>query len=228
MKRQYHYILVGGGLQNGLIALAILERFPNSRIAVVEREATLGGNHVWCFHADDLSDRAGAFVGPLVTHRWPGYEVRFPRLDRQLDTSYAAVTSDRFHRVVMGELAIAPGADVLLGTSAVAIGEHSVELEDGRVLDGEVVIDARGPSGRGCEPGDARVGFQKFIGLELQLEANTAPLCPVLMDATVPQTDGFRFFSTLPFAPDRILVEDTYFADTPVMNRTAIVAGILD
>jgi lycopene beta-cyclase len=72
------------------------------------------------------------------------------------------------------------------------------------------------------------VGFQKFIGLELQLEANTAPLCPVLMDATVPQTDGFRFFYTLPFAPDRILVEDTYFADTPVMNRTAIVAGILD
>ncbi len=33
------------------------------------------------------------------------------------------------------------------------------------------------------------------------------------MDATVPQRDGFRFVYTLPFTPDRILIEDTYYSD---------------
>ena len=34
------------------------------------------------------------------------------------------------------------------------------------------------------------------------------------MDATVPQVDGYRFFYVLPLAPDRLLVEDTYFSDS--------------
>ena len=33
------------------------------------------------------------------------------------------------------------------------------------------------------------------------------------MDATVPQRDGFRFVYVLPFAPDRLLIEDTYYSD---------------
>jgi lycopene beta-cyclase len=33
------------------------------------------------------------------------------------------------------------------------------------------------------------------------------------MDATVPQTDGYRFMYTLPLSPTRLLVEDTYYAD---------------
>ena len=35
----------------------------------------------------------------------------------------------------------------------------------------------------------------------------------VVMDATVPQEDGFRFVYALPLDPDRVLVEDTYFSD---------------
>lgn len=223
---QFHYILVGGGLQNGLIALAILERFPETRIAVIERGARLGGNHIWCFHADDVSDRAGAFVGRLVAHRWPGYDVRFPNLDRRLEAPYAAVTSARFDQIVRAELALAPGAELMLGGSAVDVGEHRVVLADGRVLDGEVVIDARGPVLAQAGE-DVRVGYQKFIGLELDLEEPTAPERPVLMDAKVPQVDGFRFFYVLPLAPDRILIEDTYFSDRPGLDRDRIMEGIL-
>jgi len=48
------YLLVGGGLQSALIALALLQREPTPSIAVVEREPLLGGNHTWCFHAADV------------------------------------------------------------------------------------------------------------------------------------------------------------------------------
>jgi lycopene beta-cyclase len=39
------------------------------------------------------------------------------------------------------------------------------------------------------------------------------------MDATVEQTDGFHFVYTLPLTPTRVLVEDTYFSDTPDLDR---------
>ena len=39
------------------------------------------------------------------------------------------------------------------------------------------------------------------------------------MDATVDQFDGYRFVYTLPFARDRMFVEDTYYSDTPELDR---------
>jgi lycopene beta-cyclase len=42
------------------------------------------------------------------------------------------------------------------------------------------------------------------------------------MDATVPQLDGYRFFYVLPTAPDRLLVEDTRFADNSSLDLAAI------
>ena len=42
------------------------------------------------------------------------------------------------------------------------------------------------------------------------------------MDATVPQADGFRFVYVLPLAEDRVLVEDTYFSDTDLLEREAL------
>jgi lycopene beta-cyclase len=46
------------------------------------------------------------------------------------------------------------------------------------------------------------------------------------MDATVPQTDGFRFLYTLPFGERRLLVEDTRYSDTPGFDRDALRAAI--
>ena len=36
------YLLVGGGLQNSLIALALLEQRPETRLTLIEREPELG------------------------------------------------------------------------------------------------------------------------------------------------------------------------------------------
>jgi lycopene beta-cyclase len=65
-------------------------------------------------------------------------------------------------------------------------------------------------------------GWQKFVGQELRLSRPHAFERPMLMDATVPQRDGFRFLYVLPLAPERVLVEDTYFSDSPALDVGAL------
>jgi lycopene beta-cyclase len=221
----YDYVLVGGGLQNGLLALAILAERPAARIALVERGHALGGNHTWCFHADDLPASAVQFVSPLIAHRWPGYEVAFPRYRRTIESPYAAITSARFDQVVQERLRAAPGAELWLGCEAKVVGEREVELGDGRRLTGRLVVDARGPE-QSAGLGRAQ-GYQKFVGVELRVRAPHGRRIPMLMDATLPQDEGFRFMYVLPLGPDRLLVEDTYVTDSPFLDRDAVRGRVL-
>ena len=46
-------------------------------------------------------------------------------------------------------------------------------------------------------------------GVEVQLKKPHGLTAPMLMDAQVPQTDGYRFLYVLPFDPRTLLVEDT-------------------
>ena len=224
MTVAFDYVLVGGGLQNALLALALRARRPGARVAVVEREASLGGNHTWSFHEGDVPEASRDWVEPLVAHRWPSYDVRFPGLERTLRHAYATIPSARMDGVVRDRLAGAPGCEVITGRAAVAVGPRVVRLEDGRALEGTLVVDARGPGRRETSGG---AGFQKFVGLELRVEGKAPPARPVVMDATVPQADGFRFVYVLPLAEDRVLVEDTYFSDTDLLERETLRARVL-
>jgi len=209
---RFEYALVGGGLQNGLIALALRHARPTARIVMVERGPAVGGNHTWCFHSGDVDERIAPWIDPLVVTRWPGYDVAFPAHTRRLDSAYACVTSDRLAACVSRALA-APGSQLLVDTSALEVAPDHVVVRtrDGSSsrLEATVVIDARGPD---AGPQSA-CGWQKFLGQELALAQPHGLERPMLMDATVPQLDGFRFVYVLPLAPDRLLVEDTYFSD---------------
>ena len=167
MSEVYDYALVGGGLQNGLIAVALLRARPEVRIALVERDQQVGGNHTWCFHSGDIPDAARVFVDPLVVHDWPGYSVSFPNLQREVDARYCAVTSERFDAVVGKAVASAPGCRLLTGVTATKVAPNQVTLDDGTRLAAELVVDARGPQATGDEP----EGYQKFLGLELELSS---------------------------------------------------------
>jgi lycopene beta-cyclase len=220
----FDYLLVGGGLQNALIAMALLERRPSARFAIIERESRLGGNHLWCFHETDVPEEARAFVEPLVAHRWPAYEVSFPNLTRRLDVDYAGITSDHLHQVVTEAIAATGNAAVFHGSAVASVTANSVVLEGGRAIEGSVVIDSRGPESLKAR---GRVAYQKFIGIEVSLAEPRAGFVAKLMDACVPQTDGYRFMYTLPLASDRFLVEDTYYSDSPDLDREHIRREIL-
>jgi len=222
---QYDYVLVGGGLQNALLTLAIRHVRPEARIALVESGLVLGGNHTWSFHQDDVPPDAQVWVEPLVARRWSSYRVVFPELERTFDTHYAAVSCDRLDRVVTRALTESEGCALHLGVAARSVLSNEVYLDDGRVLHGKLVVDARGPV---IEPLEGAVGYQKFVGLELLLRRPMQMLVPTLIDADVPQHDGFRFVYTLPFEPTRVLVEDTYYSESKELDVERIVRGILD
>ncbi|MCB9562584.1 MAG: lycopene beta-cyclase CrtY [Kofleriaceae bacterium] len=225
MNGDFDYALVGAGLHNGLIALALRVHQPGARVAVVERGPRPGGNHTWCFHAGDLDDAARAWIDPLVVARWPGYDVAFPAHRRRLDAVYACVSSERL-AARLTEALDAPGCALWTGAVAteVAADRVTVRAADGGVHEvrATVVIDARGPD----HGAPTACGWQKFLGQELRLAAPHGLDRPVLMDATVDQLDGFRFVYVLPLAPDRLLVEDTYFSDGSMIDAAALRARV--
>lgn len=218
MDYQYDYILVGAGLANGLIAMAILDRRPNTRIVVIDRAARPGGNHTWCFHMNDIPDSMESIVAPLVGNRWPRYEVRFPGRSRTLAAPYACATSESFSQALLSTLAGARNGHFIAESEVRSAGEHHVQLMNGNRLTGVAVLDGRGPSSSSV---DAASGYQKFLGIEVELQSPHDVECPVVMDATIPQIDGFSFLYILPFSPTRLLVEETSFSQSPKLHVEA-------
>ena len=218
----YDVVLVGGGLSNGLIMLALVHASPRGRIAIVEQDEKLGGNHHWSFHAADVPDAAWPWFEPLVAHRWPSYDVRFPTFERRVDSPYATVTSATLDAAVR-RAADQAGATVILGHRVTSVQADHVTLDDGTRLVGNLVVDARGPAA----PGKAGLAYQKFLGLTLRV-AGDIPARPIVMDACVPQEHGLRFVYVLPLGGDRVLIEDTYYDESPVLDRTPLRANVLD
>jgi lycopene beta-cyclase len=216
LREPFDYVLVGGGLQNALIAIALLRAHPNVRLALVERELEIGGNHVWCYHAGDLSPVMASLVAPMVVQRWDGYDVAFPAFERRLTEPYAAVSAAALASVVRGELLAHPSCALCIGRSAVHIGGDHVVLDDGAVLRAAVVVEALGPQRRTPGRGD---GYQKFLGLELSLARPMGRDVPLVMDARVEQTGGFRFLYLLPLSATVVLAEETRFSDSPALDR---------
>ena len=221
MKR-YDYALAGGGLQNGLIALALALRQPEASIALIEANDHLGGNHTWSFHASDVPAEARKIVQPLVVATWPGYQVRFPGHHRTLASPYATITSERFDTVLRAA-ARAHGWDLRLGAHVEATDLNRVTLATGEELSARCVIDSRGPLFQATN-----CGYQKFVGLEIQTKKSWPDCLPTVMDAEQPQSDGFHFIYTLPLLPNRVLVEDTFFSDTPILDVEACRKRVVD
>lgn len=207
--------ILGGGLAGGLIALALAARRPDLRVALVEREARLGGNHVWSFFATDLGADGAALVEPLIAARWDaGYDVRFPAFARSLATPYRSLTSAQLDGVLRQRLP----ADAVIRGEVVAAGPGRVALADGRSLDCGAVIDARGAARLPHLTG----GWQKFLGQMVRTARPHGLDRPVVMDATVPQLGGYRFIYALPFSADTVFIEDTYYADGPALDAPAL------
>jgi lycopene beta-cyclase len=210
--------LVGGGLANSLIAYRILSQDSDFPLLVVERESALGGNHTWSFHDTDLSPDQRRWMQALVGHSWSRHELRFPRRRRVIESVYRSVSSARLDDVVGRALA----GRVLLGADVDEVEPESVRLADGTVIRSRAVIDGRGdPGGHHLD-----LGYQKFVGLFVRLDNRHGLDGPVLMDATVEQQDGYRFVYSLPLSEHELLIEDTYYSDSPDLDRPGLRAGI--
>jgi len=213
--------IVGGGLAGGLIALAVQRRHPEMDVRVIDAAPTIGGNHLWSFFASDLAEADTWIVAPLISYGWKSYDVAFPGQQRTLDTPYYAIESERLDQVVRETL---PPHALMLDRKVLGASAKAVVLGDGDRIEAKGVIDCRGAA----DLNTLECGWQKFVGQELELaDAHEQPR-PMVMDATVAQADGFRFVYALPFAATRMFVEDTYYSDTPRIERDTLAGRIAD
>jgi lycopene beta-cyclase len=213
-------VIAGGGLAGCLTALRLAAARPELSLRLLEASPAPGGNHTWSFFETDLGPDDSAWIDPLVVHHWAGYDVRFPGYARTLGTGYRSITSDRLAAVVARTL----GPRLMCSAEVQALDESSVTLVDGTRLEASCVIDARGAR---AIP-NLVLGFQKFIGHEVETTVPHGVARPIIMDASVPQTDGYRFVYTLPFSPTRLLIEDTYYSgsgDLGIANIDERIAG---
>lgn len=212
-------ILLGGGLANALIALRLAALRPGLRVKLIEAGDRIGGNHTWSYHASDVEAATGQWLDELARHRWPSVEVAFPGFERRLGTGYRTILSADLHERVM-----AGACEVELGSAGELADGTTVLRADGSRVRATCVIDGRGV---GTMPGLA-VGYQKFLGVEVRTVAAHGLDAPLIMDARVEQIDGYRFIYVLPFADDRLLIEDTMYSDAPDLDRMAVTARITD
>ena len=213
--------IVGGGLAGGLLALALRARHPDLSIRLIEAGTRIGGNHVWSFFGTDVATADRWLLTPLVSHAWPAYDVAFPAHARTLHQPYYSIESGQFDAAVRAAL---PDEALLCGARVLAVSATAVVLQSGDRIEATGVVDARGAG----DLSHFQLGWQKFLGRELQLAAPHGRDRPTVMDAQVPQLDGYRFMYTLPFAADRMFVEDTYFSDTPNLTPTTLRKRIED
>ncbi len=211
-------ILVGGGLANVLIALKLRAERPGINVLVLEQGPALGANHTWSFHDTDLTKQQLAWIEPLVIANWPRQEVRFPSGRRVLETGYKSISSERLHAFAMEIL----GPSVRLNCAVREVGGDFVTLTDGTAMRVPLVIDGRGA----LQQQPLALGYQKFVGIEIETATPHGQAHPIIMDATVPQTDGYRFVYSLPFSPTRMLIEDTYYSDTPELDAARLGAAV--
>jgi len=215
---EYDLIIVGGGLSGGLAAFYLKTMRPEWRVLLLESSSRLGGNHTWSFHESDLSESSRVWIKPLVSCRWARHEVRFPSHNRIIESAYASIRSSNFHETVKAAL----GSSLRVSTEVKALGHEHVLLMDGTKLSATAVLDARG-----MKTGSAVHTYQKFVGLDLELNRPHGLKHPVLMDATVEQKDGFRFFYLLPWTERGLLVEDTRYSDSPELSEEELRKEIL-
>lgn len=214
----YDIVFAGGGLANALAAYRLSQYRPELRILVVEAGDRLGGNRTWSFHHGDLTARQRTWTAPFLSRYWFSHDVRFPAFAKSLNLPYYAIRSEKFDKEVSSRL----GHVVRRNAHIRDVADDRVALDDGETFFAGAVIDGRGWVASDAVP----CGYQKFVGLDVQLEAPHGLSAPMLMDARVAQEDGFRFFYLLPWDERRLLIEDTRYSDTPAVDEKAYESAI--
>nr|WP_255720752.1 lycopene beta-cyclase CrtY [Acuticoccus kalidii] len=218
MQSPQRLLIAGGGLAGTLIATAFAARRPDVAITLAESGDRLGGNHTWSAFGTDFGPRERALIDPFVSHRWDGYDCRFTGGAFTYSTPYLSIASDDLDRVARHRL----GDAVRLDTPVTALDAAGAVLADGSRIEADAVIDARGPR----QLAGVTLRWQKFLGREVRLADPHGLTQPTIMDAAVPQLDGYRFVYLLPFGPDRLLIEDTYYAEDPAVDAAVLTERI--
>ena len=217
MKRDDPLIIVGGGLAGALAALRLRERRPDIPVLLLEASRNFGGNHTWSFFDSDLSADSRAWAEQLSPVKWPRHRVRFANRERVIEAAYNAISSPALDEMVRDRL---PPDAWRTGAKVLRVAGDGVEIENLGWIGARAVIDARGPGAPDAATG-LELGWQKFVGVEFACAAPESN-CAIIMDARIPQIDGYRFVYVLPLSGEHVLVEDTYYSDDSALDAPLV------
>ena len=195
------------------------EARPGTRILMLDRRPGPSDSHTWSFHDPDLRLSWHRRLAPAMRCRWQGQEVRFPDHARTLRAGYASLDGAGLARL----LADTPGVTLRWNAEITALDAGGATL-DGERIEAPCVIDGRGAA----SSRHLVTGYQKFVGVEFEMDAPHGVSRPLIMDATVPQQDGYRFVYLLPFSPTRLLVEDTRYSDGAALDEDDLARAIAE
>ena len=212
-------VIAGGGLAGCLTALAIAKRRPELELLLVEQEQSFGGNHIWSFFDTDIAPGHRWVLDGIAACHWPEHRIHFPRRSRTIAIGYNSIRSRDLDAAVRSSLR---PDQYRLGRRILAVTPSSVTLEGGERIKADGIIDARGPK---AMP-EFELGWQKFVGRIFRFPEGHGLTVPVIMDATVEQSDGYRFVYRLPISPTELLVEDTYYSASPALDEATLRARI--
>jgi lycopene beta-cyclase len=212
-------IILGGGLSGSLLAYRLSQINPRPDFLLIEEKSRLGGEHTWSFHESDLTPESMSWVRGLVASSWDRQEVRFCDFNRVLPQRYHSVTSSRLRQMIQPQI----HDRLLLNEAVLKVDSQCVYLK-GKEIEAQVIFDARGLEQHQLN----YCGFQKFVGMDLDLYEAHGLKHPVIMDATCKQEDGYRFFYLLPWNDHSILVEDTRYSLSSDLNVEELKCEIRD
>ncbi|WP_172124292.1 MULTISPECIES: lycopene beta-cyclase CrtY [unclassified Devosia] len=211
-------ILVGAGLASALLAQRLANTPNPPPILMLEASGQPFGEHTWSFHTGDVTPADLHWLSPLIAHRWAGQSVRFQAFSRDLRSGYASLSSAS----VAAAMQALPHLTIRSAAPVADLRPDGVILASGEELRAQCVIDTSG-----FTPSPAlALGFQKFVGQEVETTEPHGITYPVIMDASVDQRDGYRFVYLLPFSPTRILIEDTRYSDGGNLDRAELARDI--
>lgn len=197
--------IAGGGLAGCLLLVALKNKWPDVIVELHEKSSILCGDHTWSFHHDDVPKAFWPWLEPLVTCSWPFYQVFFPRYERQFNSKYYSIKSKDLARKILEQYS----DSVFLNSSLDLVQADFITV--------------------GWPPMSKpeSFGYQKFVGLEVTTAEPHGLKGPILKDVREPQTDGYRFFYVLPWSDHKLLIEDTYYSNSPQLNFENIKSEIL-
>jgi lycopene beta-cyclase len=218
--RMIDMAIVGGGLAGGLAALAVHRANPELRVALFEAGDVFGGNHRWSWFTSDLDRDGTALLGTFRKTEWQaGYEVFFPGHARTLGSTYRSLASRDFDAALRREL---PQEAIRTRSRVAELAPDGLTLDTGEHIPARTVVDCRD-----FEPSEhLRGGWQVFMGRHLRTNGLHGLARPIVMDARVRQHGAYRFVYTLPLGAEELFVEDTYYADSPTLDRGALSGRI--
>lgn len=216
---KFDLIFLGAGLSSCLAAYRVLQSNPNLKLLILESKTLLHGEKTWSFHDTDFDDPKNYdWVRPFIDHEWHGYQVKFRDYERKFTSKYFSIRSPSL-RIKMDKLL----KQIVREDSEVSVvGDDFIQLRHGVRFEAKLILDGRGSIGQ-CSK---ECGFQKFTGLHVKTATKHGLASPIVMDATVKQADGYHFFYCLPFSDTEMLIEDTYYSNSPNMSRETNVKRI--